>query len=180
MRIVLCAFDDTLQAAWEKALPGFARAFETAGHAIAVTRGDITALTVTAVVSPANSYGFMRGGVDLAYTNRFGPGLEAALRAKIAAMPGGLLPVGRAVVVPTGDTAIPYCVSAPTMERPMRLSGPEPVRLASRAATVCALAEGYASLAFPGMGTGTGGLRADAAAKAMLEGICSVFEPQAS
>ncbi len=171
MRIILCAFDDALRQAWEAALPPAATALAEAGHALAVDRGDITRLTVTAVVSPANSHGYMRGGVDAAYTRRFGTGVESALRKKIAALPGGLLPVGQALAVPTGDAAIPYLVSAPTMETPRRLAGPEPVFAASRAAVLCALEQGYDSLAFPGMGTGTGGLSPDAAAGAMLRGI---------
>lgn len=171
MRIILCAFDEALQTAWEAALPLVAGDVINAGHSIEITRGDITNLSVAAVVSPANSHGYMRGGVDLAYTRYFGPGVEAALRAKIATLPGALLPVGEALAVPTNDSAIPFLVSAPTMETPRKLSGPEPVLLASKAAVLCALAEGYESLAFPGMGTGTGGLAVDAAAEAMLQGI---------
>lgn len=171
MRIILCAFDEVLDQAWNKALPGVLPALEAAGHAVAVRMGDITKLAVTAVVSPANSHGYMRGGVDLAYTHRFGTGVEHAVRARIATLPGGLLPVGQALAVSTGDMDIPYLVSAPTMETPRRLSGPEPVLAATRAAVRCAQEQGYDSLAFPGMGTGTGGLAPDVAASAMLEGL---------
>lgn len=171
MRIILCAFDEGLKTAWEAALPAVLPGVAAGGHTVEVTRGDIVALAVAAVVSPANSHGIMRGGVDLAYTRHFGPGVEAAVRAKIARIHGDLLPVGDALAVPTGDAVIPYLVSAPTMETPRRLSGPEPVLAATRAAVRCALAEGYESLAFPGMGTGTGGLGADTAARAMLQGI---------
>lgn len=171
MRIILCAFDEALQTAWEAALPLVAADVINAGHSIEIMRGDIVKLTVAAVVSPANSQGYMRGGVDFAYTRHFGPGVEAALRAKIAALPGALLPVGEALAVPTNDTVIPCLVSAPTMETPRRLSGPEPVFAASKAAVRCTLAEGCESLAFPGMGTGTGCLAADTAAEAMLRGI---------
>ena len=171
MRIILCAFDEALQTAWEAALPLVAADVINAGHSIEVMQGDITKLAVAAVVSPANSHGYMRGGVDLAYTRHFGPSVEKALRAKIAALPDALLPVGEALAVQTGDGGIPCLVSAPTMETPQRLSGPEPVFAASKAAVLCALAEGYDSLAFPGMGTGTGGLALDVAADAMLRGI---------
>ena len=171
MRVILCAFDNALENAWKRVAPDFLSDLEQQGHSVAVLRGDITTLTVTAVVSPANSYGYMRGGVDFAYTRRFGTGLERAVRAKIAESSRGLLPVGEALAVATGDVAIPYLVSAPTMVTPQRLSGPEPVVAASRAAVLCALAEGYDAVAFPGMGTGTGGLDASVAARAMLQGI---------
>ena len=172
MRIILCAFDESLQKAWDAALAEVAGPALRAGHTLETTLGDITRLNVTAVVSPANSYGYMRGGVDLAYARRFGPGLENNLRARIVALPQAMLPVGQALAVATGDTAIPWLISAPTMEQPMRLPGPEPVQAASRAAAAFALQQGYASVAFPGMGTGTGGLAPDAAAFAMLRGLC--------
>ena len=171
MKIILCAVDETLRLAWEAALLAHVPALEQDGHILQTATGDITALTVDAVVSPANSYGHMRGGVDLAYAKRFGPGLEKTLQAKIAALPQGLLPVGEALCVRTGDAVIPYLISAPTMKTPMRLSGPAPIQAASRAAAACAQREGVASLAFPGMGTGTGGLSPETATTAMLHGI---------
>ena len=171
MHIVLCAFAGDLRIAWNAALPEFLPAMERAGHSVAIVRGDITKLSVTAVVSPANSCGYMRGGVDLAYSERFGERLERNLRAQIVLLAQGLLPVGEAVALATGDKIIPHMISAPTMERPGRLAGPEPVLAASRAAVACALREGYDSLAFPGMGTGTGGLSFPVAARAMLQGI---------
>lgn len=172
MRIILCAFDAALEDGWKAALPDFAALAEKGGHSLTVQRGDITKLRVTAVVSPANSYGYMRGGVDLAYTNHFGPGVEHSLRALIATLPEGYLPIGQALAVATGDARIPYLVSAPTMKTPQRLDGPETVIAASRAAVRCALEQGYESLAFPGMGTGTGGLDMAVAARGMLQGIC--------
>ncbi|SBV91337.1 conserved hypothetical protein [uncultured delta proteobacterium] len=172
MRIILCAFDEPLENAWKAALSDCQAEVEQGGHSLTVQRGDITKLHVAAVVSPANSYGYMRGGVDLAYTKRFGPGVEHALRAAIATLPEGYLPIGQALAVATGDARIPYLVSAPTMKTPQRLNGPETVIAASRAAVRCALEQGYESLAFPGMGTGTGGLDTAVAARGMLQGIC--------
>ncbi|CAK7070788.1 MAG: O-acetyl-ADP-ribose deacetylase [Desulfovibrio sp.] len=171
MRIILCAFDGALAVAWDKALAGMRALPESADAVLERISGDITTLTVTAVVSPANSHGYMRGGVDLAYTRRFGEQLEASLRRKIAALPGGLLPVGEALVVETNDAAIPYLISAPTMERPMRLENAEPVCAATKAAMLAALDGGFESVAFPGMGTGTGGLDMYEAASAMVAGI---------
>lgn len=180
MRILLCALDKPLQDAWDAALVPVLPVLEQAGHTAQTMAGDITALRVTAVVSPANSYGYMRGGVDLAYIRRFGPDLETAVRAAIAKLTGnvsgnpsgGLLPVGQALAVTTGDATIPWLISAPTMEVPSRLADAEPVFLAARAATARALDKGFDAVAFPGMGTGTGGLGADDAAGAMVRGIC--------
>lgn len=175
MRIILCAFDDALKNAWDAAVAKFFHVFQEAGHVVETTRGDITKLAVTAVVSPANSYGFMRGGVDLAYALRFGPSLEENVRKAIAASPQKLLSVGEALCIDTGDENIPYLISAPTMVRPMRLADAQPIVAASRAATLCALRNGYDSVAFPGMGTGTGGAASGEAARAMTQGIVSAI-----
>jgi hypothetical protein len=38
--------------------------------------GNIFDITADAILSPANSFGFMDGGIDLAYSNHFGWGYE--------------------------------------------------------------------------------------------------------
>jgi hypothetical protein len=44
-----------------------------------VSHGDIFGLKADAIVSPANSFGHMDGGIDLVYSNFFGWDLEARL-----------------------------------------------------------------------------------------------------
>lgn len=46
----------------------------------------------------------------------------------------GELPVGQAVIVPTGNEAIPFCISAPTMRVPLNVSRTVNAYLAFRAA----------------------------------------------
>ena len=48
-----------------------------------VLRSSIFDIKADAVVSPANSFGFMDGGIDGAYTWYFGPELQANLQAFI-------------------------------------------------------------------------------------------------
>ena len=45
------------------------------------------------------------------------------------------------------------------------------IYLATKAAMLLALEKGYESVAFPGMGTGTGGVKAEVAAKLMFAAI---------
>ncbi|MEI8319597.1 MAG: hypothetical protein WCH79_16765, partial [Planctomycetia bacterium] len=78
---------------------------------------------VDAVVSPANSAGFMDGGIDLAYRNRFGLGIQARVQELIAARYAGEMPIGAAALVSTGDARIPRMVVAPTMETPRSIVG---------------------------------------------------------
>jgi protein-tyrosine phosphatase len=60
-----------------------------AGHErkVTVSCGDIFGAPVhgvTAIVSPANSFGFMDGGIDLAYSRHFGWGLQTRLQKLLA------------------------------------------------------------------------------------------------
>lgn len=70
-----------------------------------------------AVVSPANSFGKMDGGIDQKYLDHFGLGLQHRVNEAYARV-GGLVPVGQAVIVPTSDMVWPYLISAPTMVLP--------------------------------------------------------------
>ena len=147
------------------------------GHPLRVVEGDILSLDVTAVVSPANSFGFMDGGLDGVYTRFFGPQLQQRLQGMIREQAGGELLVGQALLVETGHPHIRWCISSPTMRVPTLLDTPLPAYLATRAAVRCALDAGLESVAIPGMGTGTGGLAPREAAAAMLWGIRDALYP---
>jgi len=85
---------------------------------VTVTRGNILEAARDTIVSPANSLGFMDGGVDRLYTEFFGLKPQTELQSRISRRPDGHLPVGESMVVPTGNTRIPYMICAPTMFSP--------------------------------------------------------------
>ena len=70
------------------------------------------------LVSPANSYGYMDGGIDADYSQFFGPALQISVQDAIHRRPEGFLPVGAALAITTGHERIPYMIIAPTMEMP--------------------------------------------------------------
>ena len=80
-----------------------------------------------AFVSPANSLGFMDGGIDLVYSRIMFPGIESRL--KMAIKQNGLtsilgrpyLPIGQALVLPTQHEKV-YFIAAPTMWLPQDVS----------------------------------------------------------
>lgn len=135
---------------------------------VEVVHDDIFAEPVDALVSPANSYGFLDGGIDQAYTDRFGPELQVRLQEKIARDHGGELLVGVADIVPTGDDSFPWLIVAPTMRVP-RLLEPDSIAPYQAVRAVLRLvatgrfpdgrrvADEVHSLALPGLGTGVGG-----------------------
>jgi O-acetyl-ADP-ribose deacetylase (regulator of RNase III) len=96
---------------------------------VLITFGDIRALPRfhTTFVSPANSVGFMDGGIDWVLSRDMFPGVESAVRARIEkyglSTPLGryYLPVGSAIIVPVNRDHT-YVISAPTMFLPRDVS----------------------------------------------------------
>ncbi|MGF6227362.1 O-acetyl-ADP-ribose deacetylase (regulator of RNase III) [Inquilinus ginsengisoli] len=170
MKIVLAATENQLADAWEKAFAGLGD--------VDVHRGSIFDVACDAVVSPANSFGFMDGGIDALYVDRFGVEVQTRLRRLILDRHHGELLIGGAAVVETDDSAQPFLIAAPTMRVPMVL-GPETVNpyLATRAVLLLArngtaptgerLSECLRTIAFPGMGTGVGRVPAEICARQM-------------
>lgn len=125
----------------------------------------------SALVSPANSFGFMDGGIDGAYTKHFGPELQARVQEKIKEKYEGELLVGQALAVPIDPSphgrGFNYLISAPTMRVPLLINQTPNVFLATRALFRTCSRIGVDTVAIPGMGTGVGAVSFDECAKAM-------------
>ncbi len=132
---------------------------------IEVVKGDITKLSIEAIVNPANSLMLMGGGVAGAIRRVGGDIIEAEAR-KYAPVP-----VGKAVVTTAGKLPSKYVIHAPTMERPAMRTTKEKVRKAVKAALEATESKGIKEVAFPGMGTGVGGVPPDEAAEVMIDEI---------
>ncbi len=126
---------------------------------------------VDAVVSPANSFGFMEGGVDWAYLQFFGEELQTRVQMVIRLQKFQELLVGSAVVVPTYHKLIRFLIVAPTMRVPKIITDPADIMLATRAAVRVAGDFRFEHIVMPGMGTGCGQVPAHTAARAMKAGI---------
>ena len=75
-----------------------------------------------AVVSPANSYGIMDGGVDLVLRDWLGGYVETELKYRIRELPDKKLPVGEVLIIERDFSSCPILISAPTMEIPSDVS----------------------------------------------------------
>ena len=135
--------------------------------------GDVLGEPVDAVVSPANCFGFMDGGVDRVYVDHLGWQVQDRVREVIARDWDGELPVGLAVVVETGSPAMPYLVAAPTLRAPVRVADTLNAYLAFRAVlrAVRKLNRDRPGairvVACPGLATGTGEMPESVCAKQM-------------
>src|SRR5262245_28065131 len=110
MKIILADINSTLVAAWKKACHDLA---EVQTHS-----GRIFDVSCDATVSPANSFGFIDGGIDAHICERFGWDLQNRVQDLIRSQHNGELLVGQALLVPTKDSKVPYVISAPTMRVP--------------------------------------------------------------
>lgn len=132
---------------------------------------NICRVTCDAVVSPANSFGFMDGGLDYALSERFGWNLQVRLQEMIAKRPLRELLVGEALIIDTEDRRVPWLISAPTMRVPMRLRQSVNAYLAMKAIIISVLSHlrepRIKTVALPGLGTGCGALTAPTAALQM-------------
>ncbi|MEV0677114.1 macro domain-containing protein [Actinosynnema sp. NPDC050436] len=177
-RLVLCAVDEPLATAWAGVAAG--------RGGVEVHRGSVLDIVAEAVVSPANSSGWMRGGIDAVYARAF-PLVEAHVRSGILALHGGELPVGEALVVPTGEVQPEWLISAPTMRRPGELLPSDTVHpyLAARAVLRLwrdgRLEDGrplrgvVRTIAMPGLGTGVGGVAPETCARQVAAAWDEVF-----
>ena len=181
LRLVLCAVEDPLAEAWESAADGRREVY--------THRGSTLEVPAEAVVSPANSYGWMRGGIDAIYAHTF-PSIEQHVRSAVLAYHGGELPVGQAVIVPTDVAAPAWLISAPTMREPGERLPQDTVHpyLAARAVfrmwrdgrldddrPVRAV---VSTIAMPGLGTGIGGVPPSVCARQVMAAWDEVFAPR--
>jgi O-acetyl-ADP-ribose deacetylase (regulator of RNase III) len=88
---------------------------------VSVHEGSIFDVEGDAVVSPANSFGFMDGGIDLAYMEAFGEVIQTRVQMRILELHGGELVVGQADIVETEHASVPFLIVAPTMRVPLLL-----------------------------------------------------------
>jgi len=162
MRLHLVDYNGELVSAWREAFRPFPE--------VLVHEGDLLAVAEHCVVSPANSYGFMDGGIDAAYRAFFGPEIERTVQDAVLRRPEGLLPVGASVVVHTGHVRVPYLIVAPTMTMPELVDGRNCYR-AMRAVLRIAgeMAVIGRDVYCPGLSTGVGGVAPESAAMMMAE-----------
>lgn len=154
-RLILLDRSEALVEAWDQV-------FEDDDRVEAI-RGDFFDHPADAMLSPANSFGIMDGGLDLAIRDRLGFAVERRLRRQIVDRFHGELPVGMALVVPTEHEQWPFLVSAPTMRVPEPVPHTLNAFLAFRAALVAIWqhnkdpdATPIRSLVCPGLATGIG------------------------
>jgi O-acetyl-ADP-ribose deacetylase (regulator of RNase III) len=134
-----------------------------------VRHGSIFDHPADALVSPANSFGYMNGGLDFAISKHLGWHLEKDLQRIIREKYYGELLIGQAEILPTGSAQFPYLIAAPTMRTPMTITRGPNVYQAMKAILVLLrygkmttgelVSDKVHTISIPGLGTGIGQVR---------------------
>lgn len=137
---------------------------------------DILNVAKEAIVSPANSYGFMDGGIDKDYINYFGISIQNKVQERLNLL-GGFVRVGSGFTIETGNKQIPYLIFAPTMELPDRVN-PQNCYFAMRA-ILREVEKGFNkfhNIYCPGLCTGVGEVEYESAAIEIYKAYMDWFE----
>src|SRR5262245_38207657 len=119
-----------------------ARAWRTAfadRDDVEVIESDYFSRPAGAMVSPANSFGIMDGGLDAAIRDQLGFPVQQRVQRAIVERHHGELAVGSAELVETGDARWPVLVVAPTMRVPESVAQTLNAYLAFRAALLACM-----------------------------------------
>lgn len=164
MKYKLIAKEQSLAEAW--------RTFFSNEEDVEVIEGDLCEQECDAIVSPANSFGFMDGGVDYAISEHLGWHVQDRLQEMIKQLSEGELLIGKALIVETDHASFPYLISAPTMRVPMSFNIATSLNayLAMKAILIVAREHPHIqTVAIPGLCTGTGRMPEPTAAHQMFE-----------
>lgn len=131
---------------------------------------------VECVVSPANSYGFMDGGYDLAITDYFGDELMEKVKRMILKHYYGEQPVGTSMIltIPNTDKKL---IHTPTMRVPSPIKDPMVVYQCMRSTLMKAIRNDVSTIVIPAFGGSCGKLDYAVIAKMMKEAYDQIKNP---
>lgn len=131
---------------------------------------------VDCVVSPANAYGLMDGGYDLAITRYFGDQLQQRVQQYIVDNLYGEQPVGTSIIVDAGRNG-QRLIHTPTMRTPSEIKDPCLIYHCMRSTLICAYENNVESIVIPFFGGGCGNLHPNIVAKMMWKAYVQIHNP---
>ncbi len=138
------------------------------------------------MVSPANSFGLMDGGVDGAITDFFGEQLMIRVQRHIIEDYFGEQPVGTSFIIETNHPRHPFLAHTPTMRVPMTIAYTDNVYKAMAAMLLAVHKHNQTAerkiemIACPGLGTGIGEVPFKEAARQMSLAYRNFLNPPSS
>lgn len=176
LQLILVDPKQSLCLAWQKAFEGLPNVDVADGYFEELAEFDC-------MVSAANSFGLMDGGVDAAITRYFGAVLMLRVQQRILDEYLGEQPIGTSLIVETGHTKHPYIAHTPTMRIPMTIARTDNVYTAMWAMLLAVHRHNQSSdnpiqsVACPGLGTATGMVPVEEAARQMAAAYRHFLSP---
>lgn len=131
---------------------------------------------IDCVVSPANSYGLMDGGYDLAISEWFGWDLQEKVQKYIIENFKGEQPVTTSFCIDTGVNNYKL-IHTPTMRIPSDIDDPMIVYHCMRNTLICAISNNIDRIVIPAFGGACGGLKEQVIASMMYRGYHQIMNP---
>ena len=131
---------------------------------------------VDCVVSPANSYGLMDGGYDLAITKWFGDSLQKKVQQYILDNFYGEQPVGTSIIVDSNKDGIKL-IHTPTMRSPSKIRDTLVIYQCMRTCLIRAMESGIKSIVIPAFGGAVGQVEYNVIAKMMYKAYLQLLNP---
>ena len=178
-KLILVDPQPALCAAWHKHFDGLPNIEIVNGYFENLSEFDC-------MVSAANSFGLMDGGVDLAIIRYFGKTLEQHVQQYILEQFLGEQPIGTSFIIKTGHAKHPFIAHTPTMRVPTPIALTDNVYVAMWAMLLAVYQHNLASdqqihsVACPGLGTATGQVPYDEAARQMAVAYRHFLNPPSS
>ncbi|ALE01901.1 macro domain-containing protein [Candidatus Pseudothioglobus singularis] len=161
---------------WRQVFSGFPE--------VEVLTGDYFQQSADAIVSPANSFGIMDGGLDLAIRNELGFQVEKDIQEVILKKYHGEMPIGSAEIINTNHNKWSYLIAAPTMRIPENVAYTLNAYIAFRAILIAINSFNESkpkrpikSLICSGLGTGIGSMEPVKCAAQMRAAYKLIKEP---
>ena len=170
MKIILLDNKRPMCLAWEKYFNGISD--------VEIANDDIEYYDIDDIdclVSPANSYGLMDGGYDLALTRMFGDELQQSVQDYIINNLYGEQTVGSAIIVNIPNTN-KKLIHTPTMRIPSPIVDSEIIYTSMRSTLVCALKNNIKSIIIPAFGGATGMVPFNTIAREMFKAYIQIFK----
>jgi O-acetyl-ADP-ribose deacetylase (regulator of RNase III) len=176
LKLILVSPEPLLCAAFRERFDGLPRVEVVDGYFERLPEFDC-------LVSPANSFGIMDGGMDAAIIRFFGYALQELVQQRILEEYRGEQPVGTSIIVETGHAKHPYLAHTPTMRIPMPIARTDYAYLAMWAMLLAVHRHNreterqIGSVACSGLGTGVGRMPFPEAARQMALAYRNYLSP---
>ena len=131
---------------------------------------------VQCVVSPANAFGLMDGGYDLAITEWYGNQLQDRVQEHIIKNFFGEQPVGTSFIIKTNKDN-QYLIHTPTMQTPQLIKDPRVIYQCMRSTLIEARKNNIESILIPMFGGSCGGVKPQIVAKMMWAAYTQLKSP---